>query len=143
VFGVLSGWLSRIPRQGVAVTIAIVAWGAFMAGFGLTHVLWLAVLLLALGGAADLISAIHRSAILQTATTDQMRGRIQGVFTVVVTGGPRIADLLHGWGAEAVGTAAATTIGGLLVIALVIAAVACLPAFWRYLAPGSQPEVGK
>jgi MFS family permease len=137
IMGLFSGWITRMRRQGVVVTLAVVAWGLFMAVFGVSHLLWLAVVFLALGGAADLVSAIHRGAILQTAATDEMRGRVQGVFTVVVAGGPRLADLTHGWGAEALGTAAATTVGGLLVVVLIIAAVASLPAFWRYLAPSA------
>ncbi|HEV8559098.1 MAG TPA: MFS transporter, partial [Actinophytocola sp.] len=112
IMGLFSGWITRMRRQGVVVTLAVVAWGLFMAVFGVSQVLWLAVIFLALGGAADLVSAIHRGAILQTAATDEMRGRVQGVFTVVVAGGPRLADLTHGWGAEALGTAAATTVGG-------------------------------
>jgi MFS family permease len=136
IIGLLSGWLSRLPRQGMVTTLAVLAWGAAMAAFGLTSMLWLAVLFLAIGGAADMVSAVHRSAILQTATTDEMRGRIQGVFVVVVAGGPRVADLVHGWAATAVGTAAATYLGGLLVIVLTVGAVAFLPAFWRYRAPG-------
>ncbi|HEV2781692.1 MAG TPA: MFS transporter [Actinophytocola sp.] len=133
--GLLSGSISRLTRQGVVVTVAVLGWGAAMIGFGLSQLLWIAVLFLAIGGAADLISAVHRGAILQTASTDEMRGRIQGVFTVVVAGGPRIADLVHGWAATAIGTAAATYLGGLLVILLTIGAIACLPAFWRYVAP--------
>jgi MFS family permease len=140
VLGVLSGWVSRIPRQGVVVVVAIIAWGAAMAGFGLSTVLWLAVVFLALGGAADLVSAIHRGAILQTAATDEMRGRIQGVFTVVVAGGPRIADLLHGWAATTFGTATTNLAGGLLVIVLTLLAVALLPAFWRYRPPEESPK---
>lgn len=133
--GLLSGWVSRLPRQGVVVTLSVLAWGAAMAGFGLSSALWLAVVFLAIGGAADLVSAVHRAAILQTATTDEMRGRIQGVFTVVVAGGPRLADLVHGWAGAGIGTALAATGGGLLVILLTVAAVACMPAFWRYVAP--------
>jgi hypothetical protein len=137
LLGLMSGWVSRLPRQGVVVTLAIVCWGLFMAGFGLSNVLWLAVVFLALGGAADQVSAIHRSAILQTAATDEMRGRIQGVFIVVVAGGPRLADLVHGWAATGPGTGAATTIGGFLVVAATVVAVVVIPAFWRYLAPRS------
>jgi MFS family permease len=138
VLGVLSGWLARLPRQGMVVTLAVIAWGVFVAAFGLSGALWLAVVFLALAGAADLVSAIHRSAILQTAATDAMRGRVQGVFTVVVAGGPRIADLLHGWSAATFGTAPTNVAGGLLVIVLTIVAVALLPAFWRYVAPASD-----
>ncbi len=135
LIGLFSGWLTRIHRQGVAVVVAICAWGAAVAAFGLAHSLWLAVVFMALAGAADMVSAVYRMAILQVATTDEMRGRLQGVFTVVVAGGPRIADLTHGWGAAAFGTTAAATVGGLLVIVLVCASMFLLPAFWRYRAP--------
>jgi MFS family permease len=135
VCGVASGWLSRISRHGVAVVIAICAWGAAMVGFGLSHSLWLAVVFMALAGAADFVSMVFRSSILQSATTDDMRGRLQGVFTVVVAGGPRIADVTHGWAAAGIGTAATASGGGALVIVFVIVAVVLLPAFWRYRAP--------
>ena len=135
LIGLSSGWLTRVRRQGFAVVVAICAWGAAVAAFGLAHSLWLAVVFMALAGAADMVSAVYRMAILQVATTDEMRGRLQGVFTVVVAGGPRVADLTHGWGAAAFGTAAAATGGGLLVIVLVLAAMLLLPAFWRYRAP--------
>ncbi|WP_026360722.1 MFS transporter [Amycolatopsis nigrescens] len=133
--GLFSGWLSRIARHGVGVVLAVAAWGLAMAGFGLSGSLWLAVVFLALGGAADFVSMVYRSSILQTATTDEMRGRLQGVFTVVVAGGPRIADITHGWTAAWAGTAAAATGGGLLVIVLLVLAIVLLPAFWRYRAP--------
>ncbi|MFL6127322.1 MFS transporter [Actinophytocola sp.] len=134
VFGLLSGWLSHISRQGVGVTVAVAAWGLAIVGFGLAHQLWLAIAFLVMAGAADLVSMIYRGAILQTATTDEMRGRMQGLFTVVVAGGPRIADLAHGWAAAGVGTATAATTGGVLVVVLTAIAVVCLPAFWRYRA---------
>ena len=133
--GVASGWLSRISRHGVAVTLAVVVWGVSIVGFGLSQSLWLAVVFMALAGAADFVSMVFRSAILQSATTDEMRGRLQGVFTVVVAGGPRIADVTHGWTAASAGTAASAAGGGVLVIVFVVVAVALLPAFWRYRAP--------
>lgn len=135
VITVMSGWVSKVGRQGVAVTISIVAWGVAVIGFGLSGNLWLAAVFLALGGAADMVSSIYRQAILQTAATDEMRGRMQGAFTVVVAGGPRIADLTHGWVAAGAGTAVAATGGGILVVVCVVAAVALLPTFWRYRAP--------
>jgi hypothetical protein len=127
VFGLFSGWLSHLTRHGVV-------WGLAIIGFGISGHLWLAVAFLVIAGAADLVSMVYRSAILQTAATDEMRGRMQGVFTVVVAGGPRIADLVHGWAAAGVGTTAAATGGGVLVVALTAVAVVCLPAFWRYRA---------
>ncbi|GGS15527.1 MULTISPECIES: MFS transporter [Actinokineospora] len=132
LFGLFSGWFSRLTRQGAVITVAIIAWGLSVAAFGLTSSLWLAAVFLALGGGADLISAVHRSSMLQTEATDEMRGRMQGVFTVVVAGGPRIADLLHGWGGAAVGPALAATAGGVLTVVLTVVAVAAVPSFWRY-----------
>ncbi|OLR90290.1 MFS transporter [Actinokineospora bangkokensis] len=132
VFGLFSGTFSRLTRRGAVITLAVCAWGLCVAAAGLTSALWLAVLLLALAGGFDLVSAVHRSAMLQTEATDEMRGRMQGVFTVVVAGGPRLADVLHGWGAEAVGASVALVAGGALVVVLTGVAVACAPAFWRY-----------
>lgn len=133
--GLLSGKLHGIARQGVAVTIAVCLWGVGVALSGLTSILWLAVLLLAAAGAADLVSSVFRSTMLQTVATDEMRGRMQGVFVVVVAGGPRVADLWHGWAADAVGTGTATTVGGLAVVVGMITVVLAFPAFWRYRAP--------
>jgi MFS family permease len=130
--GLASGWIGNIHRHGVGVTVAVCAWGAAVIGFGFAHTLWLAVVFLALGGAADMISMVYRSSILQSDATDEMRGRMQGVFIVVVAGGPRVADLVHGWSAASVGTTAAAAGGGVLVIVLTVAAVVCLPGFWRY-----------
>lgn len=134
LIGLLSGWLGKVRRQGVAVAIAICAWGAAIIGFGFAHSLWLAIVFLMIGGMADMVSAVYRMAILQTAATDEMRGRMQGAFTVVVAGGPRLADMTHGWAAAGVGTAAAASGGGALVIVAVLVACALLPAFWKYRA---------
>jgi MFS family permease len=132
IAGLSSGWIGRIRRQGVALVVAIVCWGGAVALSGLAHALWLAVALLALAGAADLVSAVYRQTILQTYAPDEMRGRMQGVFIAVVAGGPRLGDLRSG------ATAAATSttfswVGGGLACMLVVAVVGFLVRpFWRY-----------
>jgi len=93
---------------------------------------WLALALLALGGAADMVSAAFRSTILQEVASDDLRGRLQGVFIVVVGGGPRLADVVHGTAAAAVGTTIAATGGGVLVVVGVVLAALAAPAFLRY-----------
>jgi hypothetical protein len=103
-----------------------------MALFGTTSLLWLAVLYLAIGGWADLVSAVYRSTILQVNATDQMRGRMQGVFTVVVAGGPRVADLVHGLVASATSTSFAVIAGGLATIVLTLVAALLGRSLWRY-----------
>ena len=135
ILGLTSGWLSRIRRHGVGITLAVGLWGMAIIGTGLAHSLWLAVVWLIVAGAADMVSMVFRGAMLQTVATDDMRGRMQGVFTVVVAGGPRLADLLHGTVGAAVGTGVAVSGGGILVLVLLIPAVALFPAFWRYRAP--------
>ena len=129
--GVSSGWIGRVRRQGVALVVAIVAWGLAVAAAGLAPALWLAVLLLALAGAADLVSGVYRQTILQTYAPDEMRGRMQGVFIVVVAGGPRLGDLRAGATAAAFGTTVAWVGGGLACAALVGLAL-LVPALRRY-----------
>lgn len=139
--GVFSGWLPRIRRQGLAVVLSIVVWGLAIVGFGVAggaaggrggSMLALAVLCLAIGGAADMVSAAFRSTILQEAASDDLRGRLQGVFIVVVGGGPRLADAVHGAAAAAVGTTVAAVGGGVLVVVGVVVAALAAPAFLRY-----------
>lgn len=138
--GLLSGWAGRIRRQGRAVVLAVGVWGLAVIGFGLADALWLAVLFLAVGGAADFVSMVFRSAMLQTDATDSMRGRMQGVFTVVVAGGPFLADLLHGGAAAVVGTSVAAWAGGVGVLLCTALAVAALPSFWRYRPAPAGPD---
>ncbi|MCD4533183.1 MFS transporter [Nocardioides sp. cx-169] len=139
--GVFSGWVSRVSRQGVAVLVCIVVWGVAMAGFGLavaladqwrTPMLVAAVAMLVVGGAADMASAAFRVSMLQASASDAVRGRLQGIFTVVVAGGPRIADVAHGASAAMVGTATAAAGGGVLVVVLTVVAAIAVPSFVRY-----------
>ncbi|RDI61423.1 MFS transporter [Nocardia pseudobrasiliensis] len=150
--GIFSGWLGHVRRQGRAVVICIALWGVGMIGFGVavglsgaglgTRLgLWIALGCLAFGGAVDMFSATLRTTMLQQVATDEMRGRLQGVFIVVVAGGPRIGDVAHGFAAAALGTAVASAGGGtLVVIGMVIAAV-IFPAFVRYRVPRAHAEI--
>ncbi|MFE4667372.1 MFS transporter [Streptomyces sp. NPDC056716] len=130
--GLLSGTFSRVRQHGWMVIGAVVVWGLAIAGFGLTTTLWIAVAFLVVAGVADMVSMVFRGAILLSAATDEMRGRMQGVFTVVVAGGPRLADVLHGTAGSAFGPRAAVTGGGLLVVAAMLALAAAVPALRRY-----------
>ncbi len=96
VAGLTSGWIGRVRRQGVALIVAVFVWGRRGGRRGTGPRLWLVVLLLAVGGAADLVSAVYRQTMLLTYAPDEMRGRMQGVFTAVVAGGPRLGDLRAG-----------------------------------------------
>ncbi|MFC9788810.1 MFS transporter [Rhodococcus sp. NPDC127528] len=140
--GVFSGWLPGVSYQGRAVVLCIVAWGLAMVGFGVAvglaspdsgpALLWIALAFLAFGGAVDMVSAAFRSTMLQQVAPDEMRGRLQGVFIVVVAGGPRIGDVLHGATAYLAGTAVAAAGGGILVVVGVVLACLAFPTFLRY-----------
>jgi len=145
--GLLSGWVSRVVRQGLAVIVCIVAWGAAVVVAGLavmaspgavTVWAWMVVLMLVLGGAADMFSAALRTAILQQSAAEHVQGRIQGVYIVVVVGGPRLADVLHGWAAAPLGVGLATMLGGVLVIVGTLLCAVFVPSFTNYLKPGAR-----
>ncbi len=130
--GLLSGTFSRVRRHGLMVVGAVVAWGLAIAGFGMAESLWVAAVFLAVAGVADMVSMVFRGAILQSAATDEMRGRMQGVFTVVVAGGPRLADLLHGTAGSALGPRVAVTAGGVLVVVAMLAVAAAGQELRKY-----------
>ncbi|MFL6099370.1 MAG: MFS transporter [Actinomycetales bacterium] len=139
VAGLASGWIGRVRRQGVALICAVIVWGVAVAIAGLAHSLWLAVVLLAVGGAADLVSAVYRQTILQTYAPDEMRGRLQGVFTVVVAGGPRLGDLRAGVTAAAAGATASWVGGGIACVVLVVGLAFAVPALRHYRTEASAP----
>ncbi|SFK86419.1 MFS transporter [Geodermatophilus ruber] len=134
VSGLTSGWVSRVDRQGAVVLAAIVVWGLAIIGFGFAPTLWLAVLCLALAGAGDMVSAVLRSSMLQLAAPEEMRGRMQGVFLVVVAGGPRLGDLRAGAIASAAGVTAAMVSGGVVVVVAMVLVALVVPSFWFFRA---------
>lgn len=96
VGALLTGWVTAVRRQGRAVMFAVAVWGAAIAAFGLAEWLWAALALLAVAGAADVISAVFRNTILQLDAPEELRGRLSSVHTAVVTGGPRLGDFEAG-----------------------------------------------
>lgn len=137
--GLFSGPLGAVRRQGRAIITAVVVWGAAITAFGLVRWLPAALALLAVAGAADNVSAVFRSTILQAATPDEYRGRLQGVFTVVVAGGPRLGDVEAGAVAAMFGEAFSVVSGGLACIALAVGLAAAVPSFLRYDAQHPVP----
>ena len=132
---VASGWAKHVVRQGVAVLWSVAGWGAAIAAFGLVgSELWLALVLLAVAGAADVISAIFRSTILQVTTPDHLRGRLGALFTLVVTGGPRLGDFEAGIVAQAFSPAVSVVTGGLACIVGAGVVAGVYPELRRYRA---------
>ncbi|PJI90897.1 MFS transporter [Luteimicrobium subarcticum] len=149
----LSGGLSQVHRQGRAVVVAVLSFacstllfGLVLVGIGNTApdhlVVWgllAAGVALALAGASDGVSAIFRQTILQSATPDDMRGRLQGVFIVVVAGGPRLGDLVTGGNASWLGEAWAVVVGSILCLVVVGLLVRSSPRFLAYDARHPEP----
>lgn len=129
-----SGWVGRVKRQGVALSIVIAVWGLAVAAAGLAHELWLVVAFMAIGGVADVISSVWRQSILQLYAPDEMRGRLQGAFMVVVAGGPRLGELRAGAMATGIGLSGAWVGGGIACAVTVLIVGLSVTGFRNYRA---------
>ncbi|MEV5496492.1 MFS transporter [Nonomuraea fuscirosea] len=129
-----SGWVGRVKRQGVALSIVIAVWGLAVAAAGLAHELWLVVAFMAIGGVADVISSVWRQSILQLYAPDEMRGRLQGAFMVVVAGGPRLGELRAGAMATGIGLSGAWVGGGIACAITVLIVGLSVTGFRNYRA---------
>ncbi|WP_206305864.1 MFS transporter [Actinacidiphila soli] len=134
--GFFSGTFIRVRWHGIAIIASVCAWGAAMIGFGLSARLWQASAFLVMGGVAIFVLSTFRVTVLQTESADDMRGRLQGVMTMVAAGGPWMAEFAHGTVGAVVGTTWAICGGGLFTVIAIFVAVALHPPFWRY-----QPSI--
>jgi MFS family permease len=132
IAAIMTGWLSHVRRLGLIVIWAVVAWGTAIALAGLARSLWLAALLLAVAGAADSVSAVCRNTINQSVTPNRLRGRMSSVYSLVVTGGPRLGDIESGAVAGVAGARFSVASGGLACLVGVAFVVVAFPALKRY-----------
>lgn len=150
---VFSGPVGRVRRQGLGIERAIIAYGSAIGLFGVAlglgalgafappvvgeghanvTVIALAMLALAAAGAADNISSIFRNTMVQAAVPDAIRGRLQGIFIVVVAGGPRLGSLYAGTLATLSALWFPPLLGGIVIIVLVALLVRLSPRFRAY-----------
>lgn len=133
---------AAIGAFAVALVLAAVGLGA-PAGVDADHVnapmIIAACAALAVAGAADNVSAIYRSTMLQAAVPDAVRGRLQGIFIVVVAGGPRIGALYAGTLATITTLWVPPLIGGILIVAIVATLTRLHPRFRAYDAEDPVP----
>jgi MFS family permease len=127
-----SGWTSHVRRQGLAVLVAAGIWGVAIAAFGLVDTLAVALVLLAIAGGADLISALFRSAIMLTATTDSMRGRLAGIEFAQVASTPTLGNVEAGLVASFTSLRFSVVSGGVLCVVGTVAIGLLFPALARY-----------
>lgn len=142
-----TGWVAHVRRQGVAVIVAVIVWGAAIVAFGLTGNLLLALMFLATAGWADVISAVLRSTIIQLSVPDRLRGRLAAIQIGVVQGGPRLGDLEAGAVGNAFGNEVSVVSGGLACIAGALVLARLLPGFRTVevsadTAPAREPPPG-
>ena len=132
VGALFSGWTTGIRRPGRAVLVAVAVWGLGIAGFGLsTFSFPLALLCLAIAAAADVVSAVLRSFMVQALTPDALRGRVSSIHILVVTGGPRIGDAEAAAVAALAGPAMSVVSGGILTVIGVGVLALVMPEFAR------------
>jgi MFS family permease len=144
LFGAMvTGWIGRIRRPGRGVVVAVAAWGAAIAAFGLLTVSFpLALACLAIAGAADVMSAVLRSSIVQLETPDRLRGRLMSIHTLVVTSGPRVGDAEAAAVAAVAGPQFSVVSGGVLCLAGLVAVLRRFPELLAYEAPQeASPQV--
>ncbi|MCW2955912.1 MAG: major facilitator protein [Thermoleophilia bacterium] len=135
------GLFRDVQREGRAVLLSVAAWGACIALFALSPWFWLALVFLALAGAADMVSAIFRQTILLTVVPDELRGRMSSVHIMVVTGGPPVGDMVSGTLGETIGVRQSSLVGGLACIGGVLVLARRIPEFRTWVDPkrGDMP----
>ena len=132
IASLLSGWATSARRQGLGVTVAVLLWGASITMVGFANSLVLALVFLALAGAADFVSAVLRSAILLMPAPDAMRGRISGIEFAQVASTPQLGNLEAGVVASLFGLRVSIVSGGLACIAGALLLTVTLPDLVRY-----------
>jgi MFS family permease len=132
VASLASGWIPHVRRQGLAVAIAASAWGVAIAGFGFANTMWLGLLMLALAGAADDVSAVFRSTMLLSATPDEMRGRLTGIEFAQVASAPTLGNVEAGAVASLTSLRFSIVSGGFACVVGTILVSLAFPALIRY-----------
>ena len=138
----LSGPLRHLTRLGRAMLVASAVWGLALAGFGLAHPLWLALLLLAVAGTADVLSVICRSTIVQNVTPDRYRGRVNAVDFVVGAACPQLGNFRAGAVGSLTTPAVSAVGGGLAVVLGAVVIRLAMPALNRYDNAGARANTG-
>ena len=134
-----SGWTRRVHRYGWAVLCAATGWGLAIIAFGFAHNLWVALLFLALAGAADMVSGIFRMALWNETIPDALRGRLAGIEQVSYSIGPALGSVEAGSVASVFSVQTSIVSGGIFCVLGSVVLGAALPAFRRYDARNAAP----
>jgi sugar phosphate permease len=121
-------WLTGHPirdHAGIIMFAFVALFGLLTVMFGISDIAWLSIVVLALMGAADMISVYIRETLLQLWTPDHVRGRVNAVNMVFVGASNELGEFRAGVMASLIGTVPAVVFGGLGTVA-----VAGLWAYW-------------
>src|SRR5712671_2508786 len=124
--------MGPLRRQGAAILWSVAVYGASIALFGLSPWFWVSFLLLAVSGAADMVSAVIRNIVRQTLTPDELRGRISSVAMTFFMGGPQLGEVEAGAVARLFGARVSVASGGVLCVLAAAAAALLVPQLRRY-----------
>ena len=132
IFSATSGWTNRVHRHGLMVIVAATVWGLAIVAFGFAPGLIPALVFLAIGGAADMMSGIFRQVIWNQTIPDSLRGRLASIELLSFSSGPALGNFESGVVASLFNIRVSIVSGGVLcVVGCLIAAVA-MPAFRHY-----------
>lgn len=137
VSAVFAGPLRHAARLGRLMLACVAVWGGAFAVFAVAPSLWLTLLALAVAGLADTFTVVVRSVIVQNASPEEFRGRVNAADFLVGAGGSELGSLESGLVGTFTTPAVSALSGGLITIAGVILIGAALPGFRRYRAPDS------
>lgn len=139
VAAAFSGWTRSIRSLGRGVLIMVVIYSLATIAIGFAPHFLIAIPFLALTGAADVSSAILRNTIIQTATPDDLRGRVTAIHVLSSASGPRIGDVRAALMAEALGAKGALILGGVMAVALAASFGRIFPELRTYRLPSAPP----
>jgi MFS family permease len=138
---IFSGWTSKVNRHGAAVVIAAAIWALAIVFVGFSSSLPLAVVCLAMAGAADSISGVFRGTIWNETIPSDLRGRLAGVEMISYLSGPLLGNARAGWVASISSNTTSIVSGGVICFVGVLLCIPFLPAFWNYHASRRAAEV--
>ena len=111
----MSLYITRHPLQrhvGKRLLGAVAVFGLATLVFGLSHSFWLSLLALAVTGAADCISVVTRSTLVQLETPDEMRGRVSAVNSIFIGASNQLGEFESGSTAALLGPVGSVILGG-------------------------------
>lgn len=130
-----SGWIGRVRRYGLGIAIAATVWCAAIAALGVAPDIVVALLLLVVAGAGDMVSGILRDALWNRVIPDGVRGRMAGIALLSYGLGPAAGQVRSGAVAARVGVRQAISVGGITAILAVGGLTLALPRYRRFRVP--------